>query len=183
MASLENLIPLVVADRIPVKGKKAFQKLVYLCGALGVPLRYRFRLYFYGPFSAELADTLDLFQARGFLAVVEGGGLYKVYKLGEAGRNYLLAHQEEIIPHEGVVQRVQALFGGFTPAQLELFSTVHFVAEGCAKYEGIERDEEVVRRITGIKGDKFTEEEATAALQSLRQWGLLPGHGRGEKRE
>jgi len=51
-----------------IRGRKRIQKLVFLLKKQsGIPFGFEFKPYFYGPYSEELADTIQLFTSIGLL--------------------------------------------------------------------------------------------------------------------
>lgn len=57
-----------------VEGKTKLQKLIYFIGVrLGMEQQLGYRPHYYGPFSAEVSEAMDLLCARGFVAVSLAG--------------------------------------------------------------------------------------------------------------
>jgi uncharacterized protein YwgA len=75
----------------PIVGRTRFQKIVcVLKEKFGVPFDYKFRAYYYGPYSKELADSLSLLQGTNLLNettdVFEVGVVRYNYELTEKGK-------------------------------------------------------------------------------------------------
>lgn len=53
------IVQLVDKNGGEIAGRVRLQKLVYFCKALGADLNVNYKLYIYGPFSRQVADTLQ----------------------------------------------------------------------------------------------------------------------------
>ena len=109
-------------------GRTALMKYCYFLQVLrGVPLGYRFSLYSYGPFDSDVLADLDTAESvegvRSSVVYFPGGYGYKIEsgvladRLTEIGRPFLAEHQADL-------NWIQQEFGGWSPGQLELASTL-----------------------------------------------------------
>lgn len=174
MTSLNNLAVAQLAALSPIHGRKALQKLVYFSKVAEVPVTYRYFMHLYGPFSRELASDLVLFQAAGLLAVKPAEGGYDLFLLGPRGHRLLETEGERISPFRESLRRIVTLFGGFSPHELELYATTHFVADTCYRYHGVTNVDDIVKKVLAAKWKKeFEAQQVRCALEDLRRWELL----------
>lgn len=68
------------------------------------------------------------------------------------------------------------------PRELELLSTVHFVAESIRALSGTDFSDkkQTVSEVLKIKKDKFGEKDISDAFDKLTEWGWLPPSATGE---
>ena len=74
-----------------VRGRTRFQKIVcVLKEKFGVPFSYRFRSYYYGPYSSDLSDSLSLLEGTNLVnettEVLGRGAVRYNYELTQKGR-------------------------------------------------------------------------------------------------
>jgi len=115
-----------------LQSRKRVQKTVHLLQAAGCPLGVDFRLHYYGPYSRELADTLDRMTRAGVLVETPretSVGTQYDYKFEEQMRESLEAYErtprgqaakEEMERHEPLLKRLCST----PPRVLELASTI-----------------------------------------------------------
>lgn len=75
----------------PIRGRTRFQKIVcVLKKKFGAPFDYKFRSYYYGPYSRDLADSLSLLEGTNLvndIPEVLGRGIVRYnYELTEKGK-------------------------------------------------------------------------------------------------
>ena len=157
-----------IADRRPIRGKKAFQKLAYFSRELQIPVKCSFSMYLYGPYSNEVALEYTDMIASGLL-LEKGNVLEKGSPLDE----YLQCNSREINDYRDKLEKLEQFFGSMSPRQLELHATTHFLAVS-AKRIGREFEEaDAIREVRQAKGSKFSEELIREAFQNLVEWQLL----------
>ncbi|KFD40817.1 hypothetical protein HY02_01050 [Peptococcaceae bacterium SCADC1_2_3] len=166
---LETLIA-YLADKTTIRGKKALQKLVYFCAEAGVPIYANFRLHIYGPYSNEVAEELGEAVTREIVKVSPDG--YSFSK-GFSGDKYLSRDYGNIEANREKIQKVLDVFGGFTPLELELYATIHFIATALSEAYGKVTKERVVNEVYRAKGDKFNVERIESAYQDLSAWNWI----------
>ncbi|MCS7365125.1 MAG: hypothetical protein NDF54_06805 [archaeon GB-1867-035] len=72
-----------------IEGRKRFQKIVFLLKEkYGIPLKYSFLSYYYGPYSKELQRDLNILVRLGLIEEDFDGVMY-TYKLTELGEKLL----------------------------------------------------------------------------------------------
>jgi uncharacterized protein YwgA len=160
-------------------GKTKLQKLVFLLSELeDVSLDYKFHFYNYGPFSNALASDIGYLGEIGMLKVrfnssdgafhIEPGS--EIDDLIARGKQFLEQRKDR-------VEKVTEKFGTKTAAELELLTTIVYVAKRDAKYA--KGDESRLLSVTKALKPKFSEAEIEKAAALLRKEGYLtqPEHG------
>lgn len=166
---LETLIA-YLADQTKIRGKKALQKLVYFCAEAGVPLYVNFRLHIYGPYSNEVTEELGEAVTKEIVKVSPDG---YTFSKGVSGDKYLARDRGNIEAHREKIQKVLDTFGRFSPLELELYATVHFIATALNEAYGYVTEEKVVKEVYRAKGDKFSVQRIQSAYQDLSDGGWI----------
>ena len=130
---LRQQLPLELAGRLdgksPQFGKTAFMKMAYLLQELyEVPLGYRFSLYTYGPYSAEVLADLEYAKLRKqveveYLGDPQGG--FRITPSEVAGESNW--RNEPISKYSPVLNELVDHFGSFNARELELRTTSIFL--------------------------------------------------------
>jgi uncharacterized protein YwgA len=169
----EELIAAIAAEMVQrgrLPGKKSFQKLFYLIEKSGVPTDLDFEMHIYGPYSSALADEMVGLERAGILRI-EDGSIEPGERAGEARA----ALADELRSHLPEVAKVLDVFGARTGLQLELAATTHLVASWLIQRQGRTTKSEVVAAVRQQKGDKFSGEQISKAIDELTKFGLLNG--------
>ena len=164
-------------DRCPQFGKTALQKMVYLLQEVyGVNCGYRFDLYTYGPFSSELLQDLDLVEGMegvNVAPVISGMGGYQIVP---GPRSQMLKKKaEEFLVSERVSNALDKLvdeFGGYWAKDLELRSTVLYVAKDLRRSCGLVSQTDLARTVKEIK-PKFSDAEVQQAINEMVEKGYI----------
>ena len=169
-----GLIAAVVDElqgKCPQLGKTVLQKVIYLLQELtGVPCGYRFQLYTYGPFTADLLQDLDQVESLGGVEihqVVSGTGGFTISP-GEKNAE-LKEKAAEILETEhaqDAVARIAADFGGSTARDLELSSTIVYVVRDLEKQDKPVTRGRVGELVSELK-PKFSAQEIESAIENL----------------
>lgn len=168
----------VLAEHLPKGsiGRTGVMKLLYFLQTLrGVPLNYRFTLYSYGPFDAEvlsdLADAEALSVVDSTIIQFSGGYGYLI----KPGRNAKWLQEKSagfLEQHKQDVDWVIDEFGTLTSGHLELVSTIVYVdQESASNNEELSLDE-IAELVKEIKPHFSTDQIMEFAVQ-LRDEGLL----------
>ncbi len=130
---LRQQLPLELAGRFEGKssqfGKTAFMKMAYLLQELyEVPLGYRFSLYTYGPYSAEVLADLEYAKLRKqveveYLGDPQGG--FRITPIEVAGGSN--SQNEPIAKYSDLLNELVEHFGSFNARELELRTTSIFL--------------------------------------------------------
>ena len=130
-------------------GKTKIQKITYfLQEAVGVPLKYPFRMHYYGPYSYALDDVLSLAKAFGYVNIKpdpDGFGYRVTPSEMKSIKLYKECDISKYANAESIDKAISAL-GKLDTPDLELYATIHFV--GLVKSElSKEETVELVHRL------------------------------------
>ena len=156
-------------------GRTKLQKICYFARELGVPYDLRYRMYYYGPYSAELDEESVRLQLEGLISDESNDpSRYSNYKLTPEGEAALSSKKglDKWLPKLELVAKV---FGSLENNVLELLATVKFLFDRIRKgvAEEQERRRVVVRKVLDLKGEKFDQSDAERAYDSLMEAALL----------
>jgi hypothetical protein len=174
---LKRQLPLELARRLEGKssqfGKTVFMKLAYLLQELyGVPLGYRFSLYTYGPYSAEVLADLEYAKLRKqveveYLGDPQGG--FRITPSQKASGSY--GQSEPIANYKHELNELVVHFGSFNARELELRTTSIFLWKRIRprKPEDVSPLIETVRHLK----PHFDENTIRLAVDSLVKEGVI----------
>ena len=152
LALIAKLVALAPAGYL---GRTALMKFCYLLQTVRkVPLQYRFTLYSYGPFDANVLS--DLGTAENIEAVkseelqYRGGYGYRI-RTAERTRATIKAGIGLLEPHARDIDWVIAEFGSLGSADLELESTIVFVDREAARKPEEISIRELASRVKQVK--------------------------------
>lgn len=163
-----DAVVLSLASKSSIKGKKALQKLVYFCNVMGISTGCSYRMYLYGPYSDYLAREYETLVAKNILTYSSNS-----FSVGSELNSVMVEKIDEIKKIEPQIESVIKLFGKMSALDLELYATVHFVAESFKTIYEKDDEEAVVQEVKSFKGDKFAEEKIRSSFKDLKEWGLL----------
>ncbi|WP_254509741.1 hypothetical protein [Anatilimnocola floriformis] len=141
-------------------GRTAIQKILYFLNVLGVPMRYDFDIYHYGPFCSSIMADVDWLIADNVITDGSSQGKYSDYRPGPASEELLDKFDSKISEHLPTIQNVVEALGEMSPGDLELIATLDF----CYRWVSARGGKgpwkaETVKKFKSIKKDKFTNEE------------------------
>ena len=132
-------------------GRTAFMKILFfLQESKGVPLHYQFSLYSYGPFDSDVladissAERLNVLKAT---TVYYPSGIGYEYSLGSDAKSVENLAADFINVHRKSIDWALEHFSGRTAAELELLSTILFVA----KYQNPNSVDKLIDQVELIK--------------------------------
>lgn len=140
-----------------IHGRVQLQKLLYFCKALGADVNANYRLYIYGPYSQQVADSLqdgvmdEIFQESN--GHIQLGINFKEYFDSLFGSDCLNGRQEDI------VNDVVATFGNMSVKQLEILATTFFIDRQQKTLFNSTEKQEVLDKVRRAKSSRFTEAE------------------------
>ena len=154
-----------IANLAQDPGKTSIQKIVYfLQSGLEVPLGYRFKMHYYGPYSETLDGNLSLSDAMGIVEIKADSAGYGYHiKPGK----YPVKGVETSMPWEEIDETINELAELELP-QLELFATIHFVQSIRSRWDR----SKVIMTVRRLK-PKFSEERIEKAYQDIEEMGLI----------
>ncbi len=148
-------------------GRTALMKLAYfLQTAKQVPLGYRFSLYTYGPFDSDVLADLSQVQEMGGVrskTVMHSAGYGYEITPGDEAETILSKARGYVAQHESKIQEVVGAFSSYTPAQLELASTILFASR---EDTTIDKDA-LLTRVRKIK-PRFSPEQVDREYETLK---------------
>ena len=156
-------------------GKTKIQKLVYfLQESIGVPLKYPFRMHYYGPYSDELDGNLSLTKSIGYIDIDPdpNGFGYHVTPVEEMGgaswQGYEMSDDPEVRDLIEVIDNAIDILGALETPQIELYATIHLISG----LKGNSSKEETVQTVKRLK-PKFSVEHIDYSYQALRKANLI----------
>lgn len=141
-------------------GRTAIQKLVYFLNVMGVPMRYDFEIYHYGPFCSSLpADIEWLVADQVIVDQTYDSTKYSNYRPGPSFGELKQKFQPQLAKHSEVIRDVVRALGDMSPDALELIATLDF----CYRWVRARGGKgpwkpAAVKKFQEIKKDKFRQE-------------------------
>jgi uncharacterized protein YwgA len=155
-------------------GRTAMQKLSYFAKVLGVPIPCSFELYTYGPYSETVTVSVESLLADDVLKDTSRTGKYSDYRLGDNSSEILDSFREDLHPFKDRIETLVSVLGKFTPDQLELVATVHYVHQRLKRIDGSEPSEgAVIREFKRFKRDKFADDDIKGWYKALKDASLI----------
>lgn len=155
-----------------IRGKKAFQKYVYLAQALGIPMNYSYRMHFYGPFSEELADEFIQDIQKNQVLTISPDNQY-IYKPGSNYEVESLRGYQVLKKYQAQLDLFLELFGDKSPSDLELFATIHFICETLEVFYRVNDKPKRLEEIKKAKCPKFSEVKIEHYYDEMVKWNLI----------
>ena len=153
-----------------IKSRKAYQKLIYLTKALGVPLEGSYKMYYYGPYSDEIAKELDYMLFRDIIRVQNDS---YCFISGSKAKSIVEENQEFIKKYQSELDKVINSFGKLEPMQLEIIATTHFIYNNLKHLYNITDKSIIIDKVKKAKSPKFSEEQIIEAYDFLKKEGLI----------
>lgn len=156
-------------------GKTKIQKIVYfLQESVNVPLKYPFRMHYYGPYSDELDGNLSLTKSIGYIDIDPdpNGFGYHVTPVeemeGTSWQGYEMSDDPEVhVLTDGIDNAIDIL-GRLDTPQIELYATIHLI-NGLRGNSSKEKTVQTVKRLK----PKFSMEHIENSYQTLRNANLI----------
>ena len=152
-------------------GKTKVQKIAYfLQESVGVPLKFPFRMHYFGPYSDRLDSVLSLAKALGAVDISpdpEGFG-YHVTPGTVNGSTWSQAYDIAKDPKIEEIDKAVRDLGVLETYKLELYATIHFIS-GIDKKQS---KQDVLETVSGLK-PKFNKDVLDNAYQTLQGAGLI----------
>lgn len=160
------IVQLVDKNGGEIAGRVRLQKLVYFCKALGADLNVNYKLYIYGPFSRQVADTLQdcvlddiLLEQNG---AIQKGEEFDSYLKDAADCTEASTDRSSEIPED-----VLALCGPLSTRELEITATTFFIDRQQKVLFGCDDKDNVIEKVTRAKGNRFSGEEIEDSYQRV----------------
>jgi uncharacterized protein YwgA len=154
-------------------GRTALQKLTYFVKVLGAPVPCSFGIYTYGPYSDKITFAVESLLADDVIEDNSPNAKYSSYRTGKNSKELLSIFASELQPHEDKVNQAVKALGSFSPSDLELISTLHFIARRQVQTVGKSSKQSAMREFMAIKKDKFRDDEISTWHDALVEAGLI----------
>ena len=165
-----------IASQHPDIGKTAMMKITYLMQTLrDVPFGYHFEIYTYGPYCQTVMSDIEYAESIHYIqinSVDYGNGIYG-YQINatDKGKNALSV----AVGRDNYATQMNDIlnfFGDMTAKDLELYSTIVFVASSCSTNSWDTSIENICNTVHSIK-PHFPMETIHFALQNLKDHAFL----------
>ncbi len=145
--------------------KITIQKALYFVKATGLPVGYSFEPYYYGPYSAELAEDLDDLCFWDQLKKKDD----KTYDIINLGKTNVPDWYKQLL-HERLSQFIKALDKNFNFANLELVGTVAYCCRAL-KNSGDELTEQnLLQEVRAWKGRKYADKQILHLFRKIKDF-------------
>lgn len=147
-------------------GKTFIQKAIYVLQSwLDWNSDYKFKLHYYGPYSPELSDDLDILSELGLIEMVFNGHSYEIV-ITKEGLRFLGEHLEAYMLDKTKIERAISLVGKDDVRNMELIGTVLYFSK-------LSDDElEIVKLVNTVK-PHFPDNTIRNSIKFLRDEGVL----------
>lgn len=149
-----------------IDGRKKLQKMIYIAKVLGYPFKEDYTLYFYGPYSEELAGELQRMKELNILHERELDSFY-IITLTENGKEFLDYFQSNIerdIETEKF-DRMKILFkklNFYTSGDLEIIATLFYFYQ--IGYDDFDELQKAVKRVK----PRFSSSQITTMMEEVQ---------------
>jgi len=168
----DYVVAFLICKMERIWGKVALQKLLYFVKESGVPIECNFGMHIFGPFSIEVANSYNLWKAKGIFTeeftssgfcFVKGNQCEKYKGSGNRLLKQYMVKLEEVVNN----------FGKLRPLELELNATVHFINKRLKESYGETNKENVINEVINEKGEKFTKKEVRDSYEKLEKLSMV----------
>ncbi|MCI8946228.1 MAG: hypothetical protein HFI91_04100 [Lachnospiraceae bacterium] len=135
--------------------KKKVQKMIYLIEEKGIDIGFPYKIYIYGPYSADLDYKICELKAEGCLDIQQSNRGHMLKCITQPGSSLISDRMNEII----------SIFGKKNARTLELIATTLYAE----RYVEHKNRENIIKAVKKIKGEKFPEEKITDAICLLEE--------------
>jgi uncharacterized protein YwgA len=159
-----------VAKNVHGLGKTKLHKLIYLIKEIGeVPIGFNFRFYNYGPYSDNLAETLDFVNSLDGV-IMKYDPRMNMYEItpGECADKLIEKASSNINTYKTSIDSMLTTYGGKLAKELELISTIIYANRNYKL-----KDDDSLASTTCDLKPKFNLVEIKSAIEQLRTEGLL----------
>jgi uncharacterized protein YwgA len=141
-------------------GRTAVQKLIYFLQVHEVPMRYKFRIYHFGPFCDDIVSDLDWLQADDVICDASNDTRYSNFRPGDGWGELKEKYVEKLAEHQETIDDIVDALSDLDPHDLELIATLDF----CFRWVQAQgrpgpRKAATIEKFKKIKKGKFTDDE------------------------
>lgn len=135
-----------IVDNLKAVGKIRMQKLIYfLQWIFHVPFGYDYKMHYYGPYSDELNDDLIAMQMSNNLEIEAAPSGYGYHII--PGTEAVTTRDKILGEYSENMSKCLNEFDKFSPNELEILSTLHFV-----KYiAGVSDEDKIIEKTSMLK--------------------------------
>lgn len=150
-------------------GRTALQKILYFLQISGVPMRYRFDLYHYGPFCDLISRDVEWLLADGVLEDISSvPRKYSNYQTTAETAELLDIHSQGLEQHQSTIDSVVGALLPLQPDHLEMLATLHYLYRQLRAGGGDGPwKERVIERFMIVKKDKFKISDVRSSYDTL----------------
>ncbi|MGQ4894055.1 MAG: hypothetical protein ACP6IQ_05495 [Candidatus Njordarchaeia archaeon] len=149
-----------------IYGKKALQKIIYFLSEK-LQLSFNFRLYWFGPFSRELANLYDELRYLKLIEIeVDISKKYPEIKINQSEEEYIEGIIENNLDDQEkrIINDIADKLKSYSPRKLELLATVHFIKKYITK-----SSKGIIKTVKEIKESKFSDAEIREAINIINR--------------
>lgn len=147
-------------------GKTFIQKAIYvLQDWLGWDSDYKFNLHYYGPYSSDLSDDLDILNELGLIKMVFNGHGYNI-SITKDGIRFLDEHLEAYMPNKTKIERGISLVGKDDVRNMELIGTILYFAK-------LSNDDLEITKLVNTIKPHFPDNTIRKSIEFLKKEGVL----------
>lgn len=148
-----------------IHGRVQLQKIVYFCKTMGVSVNAGYKLYIYGPYSQQVANTLQDCVADEILSesngIIKKGVEYDFCLQSIASRDILSGISQQIV-HD-----VLQLCNNMTTRELEIAATTFYINRQQKALFGNDNKDAVIKKVIEAKGNRFNDDEIKESYQKV----------------
>lgn len=167
---LDALVSYIVESHGSIRGKKAFQKILYFLTEAKIPTGLNYTLYHYGPYSPELDYKTDQIQLLGAIELINKGMGYEIRGGSKSG---VLSSDPSLNEYKNKIDEVMGILPLDNPLKLELYSTTHYAAKVRKEIYDCINEEDIVEEVKRIKKEKFSRDEIREAYKYISEKHLI----------
>lgn len=147
-----------------IHGRVQLQKLIYFCKVYGIDVDVNYRLYVYGPYSQQVADSLQ----EGVMEDIfhESKGLISK---GLEFQNYLAQLPPEDATFSPQFADVLNTFQSMSIEQLEILATTYFIHQQQLALFGAADKTVVLDKVRRAKSSRFTEDQIINSYSTMEK--------------
>lgn len=149
-------------------GRTAMQKLAYFSQAIGVPIPCSFEIYNFGPYSDTITFAVESMIADDLIQDISTNAKYSNYRLKPGAPQFSQEIESTVAPYKQKIANVVRTLGKFDPPQLEVLTTLHFIAAKIRSLGGSSDKKTIMNQFFRVKGDKFSSEEVSSWYEALK---------------
>jgi uncharacterized protein YwgA len=149
-------------------GRTALQKLLYFMKVTGVPMKYTFSIYHFGPFCQNIGDDVDWLLADDVISDESPDPGYSNYRPNKGWAELESRFSAELSTYRPAINNVCHALSDLSPNTLELIATLDFSFRWVKARGGLGPwRQAAVEKFRCIKKDKFADADIQKWYDSL----------------